>query len=203
MVSFELFTGGRTEANLHLYRSAGYRDLRLEAVSPTATLVHLAKRRQPLEAHMNGPRREPAADDLVGSWRLERWESEAEDGTTSRPFGDRPEGILVYDADGTMITTIAPSGRPRLSSADPLRGGPDDERRGAAETFVAYAGTWAMSGADVVHTVAMSLYPNWVGTRQVRHAAVDRDGARLELSTDPFLFDGRRTVQRLVWRRGP
>lgn len=144
-----------------------------------------------------------AGSDLEGSWRLERWEAAAEDGSVVLPFGERPEGILVYGADGTVITTIAPAGRPRLSSADPLHGGPDGERLRAAETFVAYAGTWTVAGDDVVHTVAMSLYPNWVGTRQVRHVRFLDDGARLELSTDPFLLDGRRAVQRLVWRRGP
>lgn len=140
---------------------------------------------------------------LEGSWRLERWESVGDDGSVTLPFGAAPEGILVYDADGTMITTIAPAARPRLVSADPLRGGDDDERRHAAETFVAYAGRWAVTGHDVTHTVEMSLYPNWVGTRQVRHVRLVDDGARLELSTDPFVLDGRRAVQRLVWRRGP
>ena len=145
----------------------------------------------------------PSRTELEGSWRLERWEAAAEDGSVALPFGERPEGILVYHPDGTMITTIAPAGRPPLSSSDPLQGGPDTERRRVAETFIAYAGTWAMSGDDVVHSVAISLYPNWVGTRQVRHARLLDDGARLELSTDPFLLDGRRAVQRLVWRRAP
>ena len=63
-----------------------------------------------------------------------------DDGSVTLPFGERPEGILVYQPDGTMITTIAPAGRPRLSSTDPLHGGPDSERRRAAETFVAYSG---------------------------------------------------------------
>jgi hypothetical protein len=140
--------------------------------------------------------------DVVGSWRLERWESVTDDGSTVLPFGERPVGNLVYHPDGTMITTIAPADRPRLSSTDPLQGGPDDERRRVAETFIAYSGTWALSGTDVIHSVAMSLYPNWVGTRQVRHIRM-LDGDRLELSTDPFLLAGRRAVQRLTWRRGP
>jgi hypothetical protein len=144
----------------------------------------------------------PASGDLAGSWRLERWESVSDDGSVAYPFGDRPEGILVYDPDGTMITTIGPAGRPALSSRDPLQGGPEAERLRAAETFVAYSGGWMLAGDDVVHDVAMSLYPNWVGTRQVRHVRLLPD-ARLELSTDPFLLDGRRAVQRLVWRRGP
>ena len=101
-------------------------------------------------------------------------------GPVDLPFGERPEGILVYQPDGTMITTIAPAARPRLSSTDPLHGGPDTERLRAAETFIAYAGMWAVSGDDVVHSVAISLYPNWVGTRQVRHVRLLDDGTRLE-----------------------
>lgn len=139
--------------------------------------------------------------DLTGTWRLERWEAVGDDGSVLRPMGERPEGILVYSADGTMITTIAPAGRPRLSSADPLQGGPDDERRRAAETFVAYSGRYAYDGTDVTHTVEMSLYPNWVGTRQVRHVRFSDDGDTLELSTDPFRLAGRHAVQRLTWRR--
>jgi hypothetical protein len=144
-----------------------------------------------------------SAAELEGSWRLERWDAVDDEGSVMLPFGERPEGILVYQPDGTMITTIAPAGRPRVSSSDPLQGGPDTERRRTAETFIAYAGTWEMSGDDVVHDVAISLYPNWVGSRQVRHVRLLDEGARLELSTDPFLLDGRRAVQRLVWRRGP
>lgn len=142
-----------------------------------------------------------AEGDLSGSWRLERWEALADDGTVVRPMGERPDGILVYAPDGTMITTIAPAGRPRLASVDPLAGGSDEERRHAAETFIAYGGGWSLAGDDVIHTVEMSLYPNWVGTRQVRHVRLLDEGERLELSSDPFVLDGRRAVQRLTWVR--
>ena len=127
--------------------------------------------------------------------------SEGEDGTVVQPLGEAPIGILVYGAEGTMITTIAPAGRPELTSTDPLRGGPDDERRLAAETFVAYSGSHTFDGTDVTHTVEMSLYPNWVGTRQVRHVHLSDDGDTLELSTDPFILAGRRSIQRLTWMR--
>lgn len=137
---------------------------------------------------------------LTGDWRLRDWSSVADDGVT-QPIGPTPMGILVYSSHGTMITTIAPAGRPRLSSEDPLRGGPDDERRRSAETFISYSGSYAYDGADVVHTVEMSLYPNWVGTRQVRHVQLLDGGNTLELSTDPLILDGRRAVQRLTWLR--
>lgn len=138
---------------------------------------------------------------LIGDWRLRRWVSEGDDGSAVLPLGEAPIGILVYSPGGTMITTIAPAQRPRLASTDPLRGGPDDERLRSAETFVAYSGRYAIDGTRVTHTVEMSLYPNWVGTHQVRHVHLSEDGQILELSTDPLTLAGRRAVQRLTWER--
>lgn len=144
---------------------------------------------------------EAAQDRLVGSWKLQRWVSVGDDGSVALPFGEHPEGILVYAPDGTMITTLAPADRPPLSSLDPITGGSPDERLLAAETFVAYSGRFVDDGTDVTHIVEMSLYPNWVGTRQLRHVRLSDDGHELELSTDPFTLAGRRSVQRLTWVR--
>ena len=138
---------------------------------------------------------------LTGDWRLRSWVSEADDGSVVLPLGQAPVGILVYSPDGTMITTIAPAVRPPLTSGDALQGGPEDERRQAAETFIAYSGRYVDDGTDVVHNVEMSLYPNWVGTRQVRHRRLSDDGETLELSTDPLTVAGRRAVHRLTWER--
>jgi len=42
---FELFTGGRSEANIRLYERLGYQRCREHVVSPAVTLVYLEKRR--------------------------------------------------------------------------------------------------------------------------------------------------------------
>ncbi len=44
---FELFTGERSERNLHLYRKAGYREFRRQALNERITLVYLEKRMEP------------------------------------------------------------------------------------------------------------------------------------------------------------
>ena len=137
---------------------------------------------------------------LVGSWRLTSWVAVGEDGSSTEPMGADPDGLLIYSIEGLMITTIGRHGRPRISGDD-LLGGPPDERLAAAETFIAYSGRYAYDGTDVVHMVEMTLYPNWVGTRQIRHVRISDDGNTLELSTDPLALDGRRTVQRLTWLR--
>jgi len=70
-------------------------------------------------------------------------------------------------------------------------------------TFLAYAGSYHLDGSDVIHDVAISLYPNWVGGSQLRHAALSEDGRTLTLSTDPIAAGGRPSVQRLIWGRVP
>jgi hypothetical protein len=142
-------------------------------------------------------------DGIVGTWRLLRWESAAEDGSVVHPMGERPEGVVVYTADGTMVTTIGEAGRLPISGGD-LLGGPVEERLAAMASFIAYSGSYTLDGGDLVHTVAMSLFPNWVGTQQRRHVHLSADGNELILSSDPFVLRGRMSVQRLTWERvGP
>ncbi|MEO5964752.1 MAG: lipocalin-like domain-containing protein [Candidatus Limnocylindrales bacterium] len=140
-----------------------------------------------------------SAADLVGTWRLRAWTATADDGV-EHPMGEPPEGILVYTADGTMITTIGRAGRPPIDGVDML-GGPEAQRLEAFTTFIAYSATFRMDGSDVVHDVTMSLFPNWIGTQQRRHVALSDDGRHLVLSTDPFVLRGRLSVQRLAWER--
>jgi len=140
-----------------------------------------------------------AAADLVGTWRLVMWTSESDDGV-ERPMGERPEGIVVYTADGTMITTIGRAGRQPIEGAD-MQGGPVEQRLDAVATFIAYSGTFHVEGGDVVHEVAMSLFPNWVGTSQRRHVTLSATGDELTLSADPFVVHGRLGRQVLTWRR--
>ncbi len=141
-----------------------------------------------------------AATDLVGTWHLRTWVAEGNDGTIVRPMGERPEGVLVYAPDGTMITTIGEAGRTPIDGGDMLAG-PVAQRLAAMTSFIAYAGTFRVDGGDVLHDVTMSLFPNWVGTQQRRHAELSPDGRELTLSADPFVVGGERRTQRLTWER--
>jgi hypothetical protein len=115
-------------------------------------------------------------------------------------MGDAPVGLLAYTDSGTMVTTISTGDRPPIDGNDPL-GGRDDHRLAAMTTFFAYAGTFRVDGADVVHDVTVSLYPNWVGGSQRRHAVLSDDRRVLTLSTDLIVARGLPSVQRLVWER--
>ena len=80
-----------------------------------------------------------------------------------------------------MLTTI--SGVDRAPIGGDLLSGPDAGRLEAFASFVAYSGTFRVEGTSVVHTVEMSLFPDWVGSEQRRSVELSADGQRLTLST--------------------
>lgn len=138
----------------------------------------------------------PSTDQLVGSWQLVSWEV-TRDAVTEAPFGERPEGLLIYAADGWMQAMVSTGDRPRPSHPSPRRV-PDVELAAAARGFFAYGGRWEVQGDVVVHRVSLAANPALVGTDQRRHAHLDAD--QLTLSADEPVA-GRLRRHRLVWRR--
>jgi lipocalin-like protein len=150
-------------------------------------------------------REDPSNGPLVGSWRLESWVALTDDGATeSMPMGPGPEGLLVYAADGTMITTFGRADRDSFATGDvtgDLTGGSVEERSEAFRSFIAYGGRFAVDGSTVIHTVEVSLFPNWIGTTQRRRWEVDGRGEVLTLTSPPLTVGGQTRIQRLTWRR--
>lgn len=138
------------------------------------------------------------AERLVGGWHLVRWEIRRGDRATE-PFGAGATGLLVYAPDGHMSACIAAAGRRPLSGGNP-RTAPLAERAAAHDGYFHYAGRWRLiDGPKVVHSVTHALNPAFVGTDQVRDAALHDD--RLTLSADEPLDDGTIRHHRLIWRR--
>lgn len=140
------------------------------------------------------------ATELVGAWRLVSWTIEyPASGRVTRPFGAVPEGLLVYSADGHLSAAMQRPGRARLSRADP-NAVSDAEKAAAFAGYLHYAGTWSVADGCVVHAVELAMNPNLIGTRQVRHVALDGD--RLELGAEePLESPGQSRRHRIVWRR--
>ena len=93
---------------------------------------------------------------------------------------------------------IAAGERARLESAD-IVGGSEAERAQAFSTFMAYCGPYTITDDVVVHHIAMSMFPNWVGVDQKRHFTLSDD--ELVLESQPFEIDGDMVVNTLRWAR--
>ena len=135
---------------------------------------------------------------LVGTWRLVSWELRDDEGHVSYPFGRDALGYLTFTDDGHMSVIITTADRQAFAGDDMLRG-TAEEKAGAAETCVAYCGTYRLDDDTVLIQVEASLFPNWLGTTQERR--IERDGERIILSLPPSVWLARRQVARLVWAR--
>ena len=137
---------------------------------------------------------------LLGTWRLRAYEGRAEDGSVSLPFSDKPEGMLTYNSDGTMMVIMMKPGRPMFESNDVFKGS-DTEVRAAYEGFLAYCGRFVVDteAGTVTHLPEQSLFPNWVGGQQVRFAELAGD--QLSLSSPPMLAGGKVWKFYLIWYR--
>jgi hypothetical protein len=141
----------------------------------------------------------PLSVRLIGRWNLISFE-EGSGESTAYPLGRDASGQIVYDAAGNMAVQIMKAHRPVFASGD--QGiGTMEEMSAALGGYVAYCGTYSVdeTAQVVTHSLAMSLFPNWVGTEQRRHVVFNGD--QLTLTTPPVSFFGQTRVYRAVWRR--
>lgn len=137
--------------------------------------------------------------DLVGAWQLESWTvgySDRDD--FSYPYGEDPQGLLLYSEDGWMSASIARKERALFADDVNYRKMPDADKGEAFSSYFHYAGRYQVDGADVIHYVTQSLNPNFPGTEQLRHAELD--GQTLVLSGKDKVGEVTR-FHSLVWHR--
>jgi hypothetical protein len=142
------------------------------------------------------------AADLVGTWRLVRWTADI-DGRPVTPFGGETTGLITYTDDGRMWGTLMRVDRPHVEG-DTLAAAPQAQRARAATGYLNYAGTYRVEGSTVIHSVEVSLFPNWIGSDQVREikwVPNDKGGQDLVLSAQRTSSRGGAVTNRLVWRR--
>lgn len=112
----------------------------------------------------------PLHDKLVGTWRFVKYFNTDTTGAVTYPFGEHPDGYIVWDDTGHVFVQVArgPALKP-FTSGDDLRG-TDLEVRTAFERYDAYFGTYDVDekSSVVIHHVADSLRPSYTGTDQRR-----------------------------------
>lgn len=140
-------------------------------------------------------------EQLSGTWELESWTigySDRDDFTY--PYGEDPQGLLLYTDDGWMSASICRASRALLPTDVSFRALPEAARAEAFSSYFHYAGRYQVQDGDVIHYVAQSLNPNMRGTEQLRHAELD--GQTLVLSGKDQVGDITR-FHSLVWHKQP
>jgi Lipocalin-like domain len=139
-----------------------------------------------------------ATESLVGRWRLVSYVSRADDGSLTYPLGEDVQGSLVYTRGGWMIVQISAGDRRDLPSDD-LFSGSNAERAAAFSSYLAYCGSYEVTGDVVAHHVAMCSLPNWVGSEQTRR--FELAGEQLVLRTPPIEVGGKLLMHEFLWQR--
>jgi hypothetical protein len=138
-------------------------------------------------------------DKLVGTWKLVSASSVKSNGERSEtPYGSGPAGFLTYTDDGRVSSLISYGGRKPLS----IGAGPQallEEQAAAFNTFLAYAGRYALNGDKILHSVEVSSIQNYVGKELVR--GIKFQGDQIILVTPPTLVNGKIQTIELIWRR--
>ncbi len=133
-----------------------------------------------------------------GTWKLEAMELRSLRGVTTYPYGRNPTGYIMYLQPDRMAVAFGNGDRPLFATED-MRGGTEQEKGAAFNSFVCYCGTFRVEERSVIHRIDVSLFPNWVGTSQERF--YEFEGNTLRLSSKPFLINGEQQTAHLIWRR--
>ena len=139
-------------------------------------------------------------EQLLGTWRLVSYYTEATDGSILYPMGQDISGFIMYLSDGFMSANLMVPGRP------PYTGGSANtatqaELAAGASGYFGYAGRFEVDEQTrlVRHHIEVALAPNLVGSTQLRH--VKFEGRRLTLRGDPVQMGTRMAAHVIIWER--
>ncbi|MBT2869738.1 lipocalin-like domain-containing protein [Chromobacterium violaceum] len=105
---------------------------------------------------------------LCGSWRLVSFDLELqESGERTQPWGEDPNGHLIFGADGRMMVLVAARAR------EP--GDTDAQQAVLFRTLMAYAGRYRVDGDRFIIKVDTCWNEGWNGTEQERFYRLDGD----------------------------
>ena len=141
------------------------------------------------------------SDWLKGTWKLDSFTAEDEDGDVIDVMGAGATGFICYSDDGWVSVQIIKPDRLRYDIPD-VDGGTTEQTLSAARGIFAYAGRYTVDeeNALVFHHLEYCMIPNWIGSSQKRYITKESDDV-LVLTADPGRIGpgGKKRKSRLRW----
>ncbi len=137
---------------------------------------------------------------FLGAWRLVSAEFKLSDGSKRYPLGKEVVGRLNYDAHGNMSAQLYRADRQNFIHDDQTAA-TANELKDAFISSVCYFGRYTLDveNQTIIHFVEGSLFPNWIGGKQLRYFHFEDE--KLFLSTPPFVMNDVTQTGTLVWAR--
>ncbi len=137
-------------------------------------------------------------EQLVGTYKLVSWENRTLSGDVVHPMGKDVDGVISYSSDGNVFVHIMANGRKPHSTAE-VFGGDIEEIKASATSHLSYFGTYEIEGNEVIHSVQIASFPNWVDSEQRRE--MEYDNGRLSLSAHGVQVGDDKVSAYLIWQR--
>lgn len=147
------------------------------------------------------PAKPAISSQLVGSWNLVEYDQRDKTGkVVGMPYGDDPQGILVYTATGDMSVHMVDPRVGEFETGDFMLGSPAEIKE-AYEGYFGYFGTYSVDerAGTVTHHVAGSSFRSYTGSDMTRYFELDGDA--LSLVSGVEVEAGVPSTFHLVWER--
>jgi len=136
-------------------------------------------------------------EDIVGAWDLISFELSTADNDITYPLGISAKGSLYYLPSGQVSVHIMDPNRLEYVSPEQFKEG---KLKYADLGYLAYSGHYHLdpSQALITHSVDISVYPEWISTKQIR--VIRLSGDLLSLSS-PGTVGPDKVQFHLHWKR--
>jgi len=126
------------------------------------------------------------ASRLTGVWTIVGYAHQQVGHEDSYPFGDQPDGFLIYTPEGFVSAQLMKPGRPRFQSADWHEGSPKEYAE-SGSGYIAYCGVFEVDEEQetVTHIPSVALLPNLIHGRQLRLVTVSGETLTLRTASSP------------------
>jgi lipocalin-like protein len=137
------------------------------------------------------------ASQLVGIWKLQRFDRCIAGGACEATFGEAPVGYSVYTKTGLLMTQGYYTKRVLPKTPDPT----DAERIELFKSMYAYGGRYKVEGDKLTIDVEFAWTEAWKG--QPRTSTFNLNGKMLTVESSPFKspLDGKLIFTRVVFER--
>lgn len=138
------------------------------------------------------------SEPIRGLWTLQSMEQRYDDGRVVYPFGQEAQGRIFYGEDGSMFAAIQRGGRTPFKTGQQWTASIEEKAR-AYDDYLTYCGSYSADGNQVTHIIEISLFPDWIGARQLRNAEIDNDVLSITARIEAGTSEAR--TSSLIWRR--
>lgn len=139
------------------------------------------------------------SDQLIGTWTLVLVDNILPDGTRSKPYGENPIGLLIFDKNGNYAIQILHENRPKFISGDKTKG-TNEENKALVLGSNSHFGKYTINAKDqtITFKVEHAFFPNWEGVEQIRPFTLTKTELKY---TVPNTTNGTGVSGEVIWKR--